>query len=171
MKRLLVIVMLFFGTITAFSQSALYEHYKNRAGLQVSTIKNYDIGGQTKVTVTMLEAADTATYNELKKEFKRMKPLNTKEHEGRADGLPFNVGKISSLKMDVTVKDKTSDTVTALSPYRKVDIQSAAPLRGDKGEYLICGSNKTLTILVFHCPNHNVYRRAMKFVLLHSIEK
>lgn len=171
MKRFLIIVMLFFGTITAFGQSALYEHYKNHSGVQVSTIKNYNIGGQTKVTVTMLEADDATTYNKLKKEFKRMKPLKTKEHDGETGGLPFDVGKISSLKMDVTVMDKTSDTVAAPYPYRKVDIQRAAPLRGDKGEYLICGSTKTLTILVFHCPNHNVYRQAMKFVLLHSIDE
>lgn len=189
MKKSILIIALGLIACQAFGQTAMYNRYKSHAGLQASVIKNYDIEKNTKVTVTMLEAADTATYNTLKRELKALKP-STMRHSaiglGKIRNLNMNVttvapsadsastessaatvfGKIRSLNMDVTPADPSANSAV---PYH-VDIQDAAPLPGDKGEYLICGSSKTLSILVFHCPDADTYRKVMRFVLLNAVK-
>lgn len=189
MKKTILIIALGLIACQAFGQTAMYNRYKSHAGLQASVIKNYDIGKNTKVTVTMLEAADSAAYSQLKSELKALKP-STKHHSvvglGRIRNVNMNVtpigssadsastenraasvfGKIRSLNMDVTPVDPSANTAATYH----VDIQDAAPLPGDKGEYLICGSSKTLSILVFHCPDADTYRKVMRFVLLNAVK-
>ena len=189
MKKSILIIALGLIACQAFGQTAMYNRYKSHAGLQASVIKNYDIGKNTQVTVTMLEAADSATYSTLKSELKALKP-SSKHHSAiglsKIRNLNMSVtpvapsadsastessaatvfGKIRSLDMDITPADPSANSAV---PYH-VDIQDAAPLPGDKGEYLICGSSKTLSILVFHCPDADTYRKVMRFVLLNTVK-
>lgn len=191
MKKSILIIALGLITCQAFGQTAMYNRYKSHAGLQASVIKNYDIGKNTKVTVTMLEAADTATYNTLKSEFKALKP-STMRHStiglGEIRNLNINMnvttvapsadsastessaasafGKNLSLNLNVAPADPSANSAV---PYH-VDIQDAAPLPGDKGEYLICSSSKTMSILVFHCPDADTYKKVMRFVLLNAVK-
>ena len=159
MKKSILIIALGLIACQAFGQTAMYNRYKSHVGLQASVIKNYDIEKNTKVTVTMLEAADTATYNTLKRELKALKP-STMRHSA------IGLGKIRNLNMNVTPADPSANSAV---PYH-VDIQDAAPLPGDKGEYLICSSSKTMSILVFHCPDADTYRKVMRFVLLNAVK-
>lgn len=171
MKRNLLIVFFCLGIIPAMGQTAMYNRYKNHARIQASVIKNYDIGDKTKITVTMLEAADSATYYELREELRSMKSLKNECQSPRIIKPIFTVGRVSSLSLDVTAVGNTNDSTSAQYPNHRIDIQAADPLPGDNGEYLICGSTKTLTMLVFHCPDHDTYQRIMKFVLINSIGK
>lgn len=189
MKKSIFIIVLGLIACQAFGQTAMYNRYKSRAGLQASVIKNYDIGKNTKVTVTMLEAADTATYSTLKSELKALKP-STMRHStiglGEIRNLNINVttvapsadsastessaasafGKNLSLNLNVAPADPSANSAV---PYH-VDIQDATPLPGDKGEYLICSSSKTMSILVFHCPDADTYKKVMRFVLLNAVK-
>lgn len=167
MKRFLFTIAFVLSILPVLSQTAIFNHYKNHPGVQASIIRNYDIGNHTKVTVTMLEATDKATYIELKKEIKSMGPVDKKGNSTDTNKTPFNIGRVNALTMNVTIVNKESDTA---SPHNQIDIQSIAPLPGDTGEYLVCGSDKTMTILIFHCPNHDTYQRIMKFVLINSIK-
>lgn len=171
MKRILFAIALVLVTLPALSQTAIFNHYKNRPGVQASVIKNYDIGSHTKVTVTMLEAADMATYNELQDEVKAMNHVDNNRQTPDVSQTPFCIRKVSSLTMNVTVVDKDPDADSPRRPHHQIDIRRIAPLPGDTGEYLVCGSDKTMTILVFHCPDNDTYQRILKFVLIHSIEK
>lgn len=171
MKRFLFTIAFVLSTLPVLCQTAIFNHYRNRPGVQASVIKNYDIGNHNKVTVTMLEAADKATYIELKEEIKSMGSVDKKGNSPDTNKTPFNIGKVNSLTMNVSVVNKESGTSSTHSPYHQVDIQSIAPFPGDVGEYLVCGSDKTMTILVFHCPDHDTYQRIMKYVLINSIRK
>lgn len=171
MKQFLFSIAFVLVALPVLSQTAMFNHYKNRSGVQVSVIRNYDIGDHTKVTVTMLEAADLATYNELRDEIKAMNHVEKNGKLPDAGNAPFAIGKVNSITMNVSVVDRAPDADSAQLPAHQIDIQRVDPLPGDAGVYLVCGSSKTMTILVFHCPDQGIYQRIMKFVLIHSIEK
>lgn len=164
MKHTLLSILLILVFSQVYGQTALYKHYRNRPGIQASDIRNYDIGNGTKVTVTMLEASDSSSFNALKRKLKAMKPSGTKPDPNIHVDVPPFLGDIKSMDMQITPTGDANGT-----PHH-VDIQSAAPLRGDSGEYLICGSDKTMSILVFHCPDSETYRKVVKFVLLSSFK-
>ena len=54
----------------ASAQTTLYKTYVGRTGINASCIENYPIGNGLKVTVTMLEASDSATFHHLTRSLK-----------------------------------------------------------------------------------------------------
>jgi hypothetical protein len=75
--------------------------------------------------------------------------------------------------MDVKI-NLEKDSASASSKQARVlhiYCRAADPLPGDKGMYLIYFSNDTMTALVFHCPNNEVYAQSVKYVLKTTVKK
>ena len=81
---------------------------------------------------------------------------------------------LSQMKnMDVKI-NLEKDSARASSKQAKIlhiYCRAADPLPGDKGMYLIYFSNDTMTALVFHCPNNEVYAQSVKYVLKTTVKK
>lgn len=153
------------------AQTAIYKAYVDKPNINASCISNYPIGDNTTVTVTMLQAADSATFKALMKSLLTLPYTNdksgkrnksSKEFKEHLEHLSSNSGDISEpsikkalghiTKMDMTV------TMTAPSSSNKCSFTSfrSDPLPGDNGLYEIFHSSGTRTILVFHCPDNEV---------------
>ena len=65
----------------ASAQTTLYKTYVGRTGIKASCIENYPIGNGLKVTVTMLEANDSASFLHLKKSLKALPYSGTKSEK------------------------------------------------------------------------------------------
>ena len=81
---------------------------------------------------------------------------------------------LSQMKnMDVKI-NLEKDSTRASSKQAKIlhiYCRAADPLPGDKGVYLIYFSEDTMTALVFHCPNDEVYAQSVKYVLKTTVKK
>ena len=81
---------------------------------------------------------------------------------------------LSQMKnMDVKI-NLEKDSTRASSKQAKIlhiYCRAADPLPGDKGVYLIYFSDDTMTALVFHCPNDEVYAQSVKYVLKTTVKK
>lgn len=81
---------------------------------------------------------------------------------------------LSQMKnMDVKI-NLEKDSAKASSKQAKIlhiYCRAADPLPGDKGVYLIYFSEDTMTALVFHCPNDEVYVQSVKYVLKTTVKK
>ena len=191
----------------ASAQTTLYKTYVGRTGIKASCIENYPIGNGLKVTVTMLEANDSASFLHLKKSLKALpysgtksektndsvdyyplkksinKPLRDYVHE--LDSTP-EFSHVSTLEgsiataflgqmknMDVKINLEKDSTKASSKQAKILHIYCRAtdPLPGDKGVYLIYFSEDTMTALVFHCPNDEVYAQSVKYVLKTTVKK
>lgn len=191
----------------ASAQTTLYKTYVGRTGIKASCIENYPIGNGLKVTVTMLEANDSASFLHLKKSLKALpysgtksektndtveyyplkksikKPIRDYVHE--LDSTPefshvctlegsIATAFISQMKnMDVKINVEKDSTKASSKQAKILHIycRAADPLPGDKGVYLIYFSEDTMTALVFHCPNDEVYAQSVKYVLKTTVKK
>ena len=124
---------------------------------------------------------DSVDYYPLKKSIN--KPLRDYVHE--LDSTP-EFSHISTLEgsiataflsqmknMDVKI-NLEKDSASASSKQAKIlhiYCRAADPLPGDKGVYLIYFSEDTMTALVFHCPNDEVYAQSVKYVLKTTVKK
>ena len=124
---------------------------------------------------------DSVDYLALKKSIN--KPLRDYVHE--LDSTPefshvstlegsIATAFLSQMKnMDVKI-NLEKDSTRASSKQAKVlhiYCRAADPLPGDKGVYLIYFSEDTMTALVFHCPNDEVYAQSVKYVLKTTVKK
>ncbi len=128
---------------------------------------------------------DTAGHCPLKKTPPRIgkKPVRDMMHE--LDSTP-EFSRVSTLEgsiataflgqmknMDVKI-NLEKDSASASSKQAKIlhiYCRAADPLPGDKGVYLIYFSDDTMTALVFHCPNDEVYAQSVKYVLKTTVKK
>ena len=191
----------------ASTQTTLYKTYLGRTGIKASCIENYPIGNGLKVTVTMLEANDSASFLHLKKSLKALPYSGTKSEKTNdsIDYYPLKKSIKKPVRDFVHVLDSTpgynhvstlegSIATAFLSQMKNMDVKinlekdstkasskqakilhiycrAADPLPGDKGVYLIYFSNDTMTALVFHCPNNEVYAQSVKYVLKTTVKK
>ncbi len=191
----------------ASAQTTLYKTYVGRTGIKASCIENYPIGNGLKVTVTMLEANDSASFLHLKKSLRALpysgaktektndtveyyplkqsikKPIRNYVHE--LDSTPefshvstlegsIATAFISQMKnMDVKINVEKDSTKASSKQAKILHIycRAADPLPGDKGVYLIYFSEDTMTALVFHCPNDEVYAQSVMYVLKTTVKK
>ena len=124
---------------------------------------------------------DTVDYYPLKKSLK--KPLRDYVHE--LDSTPefshvstlegsIATAFLSQMKnMDLKINLEKDSTKASSKQARILHIycRSADPLPGDKGVYLIYFSDDTMTALVFHCPNDEVYAQSVKYVLKTTVKR
>ena len=124
---------------------------------------------------------DSVDYYPLKKSIN--KPLRDYVHE--LDSTPefshvstlegsIATAFLSQMKnMDVK-RNLEKDSARASSKQAKIlhiQCRAADPLPGDKGIYLIFFSENTMTAMIFHCPNDEVYAQSVKYVLKTTVKK
>ena len=124
---------------------------------------------------------DSIDYYPLKKSIK--KPLRDYVHEldstpefSHATTLEGSIATafLSQMKnMDVKINLEKDSTRASLEQAKILHIQcrAADPLPGDKGIYLIFFSENTMTAMIFHCPNDEVYAQSVKYVLKTTVKK
>ena len=81
---------------------------------------------------------------------------------------------LSQMKnMDVKINLEKDSTKASSKQAKILHIycRAADPLPGDKGVYLIYFSEDTMTALVFHCPNDEVYAQSVKYVLKTTVKR
>ena len=81
---------------------------------------------------------------------------------------------LSQMKnMDVKINLEKDSTKASSKQAKILHIycRAADPLPGDKGVYLIYFSDDTMTALVFHCPNDEVYAQSVKYVLKTTVKR
>ena len=124
---------------------------------------------------------DSVDYLPLKKSIN--KPLRDYVHE--LDSTPefshvstlegsIATAFLSQMKnMDVKINLEKDSTKASSKQAKILHIycRAADPLPGDKGVYLIYFSEDTMTALVFHCPNDEVYAQSVKYVLKTTVKK
>lgn len=124
---------------------------------------------------------DSVDYYPLTKSIK--KPLRDYVHE--LDSTPefshvttlegsIATAFLSQMKnMDVKINLEKDSTKASSKQAKILHIycRAADPLPGDKGVYLIYFSEDTMTALVFHCPNDEVYAQSVKYVLKTTVKK
>ena len=191
----------------ASAQTTLYKTYVGRTGIKASCIENYPIGNGLKVTVTMLEANDSASFHHLTKSLKALpysgtksekandsvdyyplkksinKPLRDYVHE--LDSTPeFShvftlegsiatafLGQMKNMDVKINLEKDSTKASSKQAKILHIYCRAADPLPGDKGVYLIYFSEDTMTALVFHCPNDEVYAQSVKYVLKTTVKK
>ena len=195
----------------ASAQTTLYKTYVGRTGIKASCIENYPIGNGLKVTVTMLEANDSASFHHLTKSLRALpysgansvktndsvdshplkktpprigkKPVRDMMHE--LDSTPeFShvttlegsiatafLGQMKNMDVKINLEKDSASASSKRARVLHIYCRAADPLPGDKGMYLIYFSNDTMTALVFHCPNNEVYAQSVKYVLKTTVKK
>ena len=81
---------------------------------------------------------------------------------------------LSQMKNMAVKINLEKDSTKASSKQAKIlhiYCRAADPLPGDKGVYLIYFSEDTMTALVFHCPNDEVYAQSVKYVLKTTVKR
>ena len=195
----------------ASAQTTLYKTYVGRTGIKASCIENYPIGNGLKVTVTMLEANDSASFHHLTKSLKALpysgansvktndsvdshplkknpprignKPIRDLVHE--LDSTPeFShvttlegsiatafLGQMKNMDVKINLEKDSASASSKRARVLHIYCRAADPLPGDKGMYLIYFSNDTMTALVFHCPNNEVYAQSVRYMLKTTVKK
>lgn len=128
---------------------------------------------------------DTVEYYPLKKSLPRIgnKPIrdfvyeldSTPEfsHVTTLEGSRATAFLSQMKNMDLKINLEKDSTKASSKQARILHIycRAADPLPGDKGVYLIYFSEDTMTALVFHCPNDEVYAQSVKYVLKTTVKK
>ena len=210
-KLILTAMLIMLCCSKPLAQTTLYKTYLGRTGINAACIEDFPIGNGHKVTITMLEANDSSSFNRLKKSLKALpysepkavktidtaghcslkktpprigkKPVRDMMHEldstpefSRVSTLEGSIATafLSQMKnMDMKI-NLEKDSASASSKQAKilhVYCRAADPLPGDKGVYLIYFSDDTMTALVFHCPNDEVYAQSVRYVLKTILRK
>lgn len=183
--KFILLILACLTAIHAQSQTALYKTFAQRSGIEASCIEGLPVADGTKVTVTMLEAADTITFHHMMNALKALPTVTRKEKNSSLDAFARNLdslgcsktanitesmlsilfSNIKSANINITpVADKNGKTYVH-PKTTNMQFMARAPLPGDNGVYLIYHSDFTRTVLVFHCPNDEVYAQTILYVL------
>ncbi len=133
----------------------------------------------------MEKTNDTVEYYPLKKSLPRIgnKPIRDLVHE--LDSTPeFShvitlegsiatafLGQMKNMDVKINLEKDSASASSKQARVLHIYCRAADPLPGDKGMYLIYFSNDTMTALVFHCPNNEVYAQSVKYVLKTTVKK
>ncbi|MBR3434663.1 MAG: hypothetical protein IKG88_02110 [Bacteroidales bacterium] len=128
---------------------------------------------------------DTVEYYPLKKSLPRIgnKPIRDLVHE--LDSTPeFShvttlegsiatafLGQMKNMDVKINLERDSTKASSKQAKILHIYCRAADPLPGDKGVYLIYFSEDTMTALVFHCPNDEVYAQSVKYVLKTTVKK
>ena len=81
------------------------------------------------------------------------------------------LGQMKNMDVKINLEKDSASASSKQARVLHIYCRAADPLPGDKGVYLIYFSNDTMTALVFHCPNNEVYAQSVKYVLKTTVKK
>ena len=81
------------------------------------------------------------------------------------------LGQMKNMDVKINLEKDSASASSKQARVLHIYCRAADPLPGDKGVYLIYFSNDTMTALVFHCPNDEVYAQSVKYVLKTTVKK
>ena len=81
------------------------------------------------------------------------------------------LGQMKNMDVKINLEKDSASASSKQARVLHIYCRAADPLPGDKGMYLIYFSNDTMTALVFHCPNDEVYAQSVKYVLKTTVKK
>lgn len=176
MKYTLPLLFLLLSGTLLCAQTALYKAYLGKPNVNAVCIPNYPIGDHKTIPVTMLQADDTATFNNLIKSLKALpytKDKTGKRNQTLDEFRQFDTqqskGTSASDKMtmDWLIGNVSRVNATMSLGSHKISFTSfnADALPGDKGFYLIYCSSATLTVLVFHCIDRDDASEVLMYII------
>ena len=183
--KFILLILACLTAIHAQSQTALYKTFAQRSGIEASCIEGLPVADCTKVTVTMLEAADTITFHHMMNALRALPTVTKKNNNSSLDAFARNLDSLGCSKTatltesmlsilfsnietaNINITPVTDKDGKAYDHPKTTNMQFMArtPLPGDNGVYLIYHSDSTRTVLVFHCPNNEVYAQTILYVL------
>lgn len=166
-------------------QTAIYKAFAQRSGIEASCIEGLPVTDGTKVTVTMLEADDDIAFRHMMNALKALPTTDKKKKNTGLDAFAHNLDSLGCSKTatitesmlsilfsniesaNINITPVTDKDGKAYDHPKTTNMQFMArtPLPGDNGVYLIYHSDSTRTVLVFHCPNNEVYAQTILYVL------
>lgn len=167
------------------AQTAIYKAFSQRTNIEASCIEGLPITDGMKVTVTMLEADDDIAFRHMMNALKALPTTDKKKKNTGLDAFARNLDSLGCSKSttitesmlsylfsniesaNINITPVTDKDGKAYDHPQTTNIQFMArtPLPGDNGVYLIYHSDSTRTVLVFHCPNNEVYAQTILYVL------
>ena len=81
------------------------------------------------------------------------------------------LSKMKNMDVKINLENDSTKASSKQAKILHIYCRAADPLPGDKGVYLIYFSEDTMTALVFHCPNDEVYAQSVKYVLKTTVKK
>lgn len=81
------------------------------------------------------------------------------------------LGQMKNMDVKINLEKDSTKASSKQAKILHIYCRAADPLPGDKGVYLIYFSDDTMTALVFHCPNDEVYAQSVKYVLKTTVKK
>lgn len=167
------------------AQTAIYKAFSQRTNIEASCIEGLPITDGMKVTVTMLEADDDIVFRHMMNALKALPTTDKKKKNTGLDAFARNLDSLGCSKSttitesmlsylfsniesaNINITPVTDKDGKAYDHPKTTNMQFIArtPLPGDNGVYLIYHSDSTRTVLVFHCPNNEVYAQTILYVL------
>lgn len=167
------------------AQTAIYKAFSQRTNIEASCIEGLPITDGMKVTVTMLEADDDIAFRHMMNALKALPTTDKKKKNTGLDAFARNLDSLGCSKSttitesmllylfsniesaNINITPVTDKDGKAYDHPKTTNMQFMArtPLPGDNGVYLIYHSDSTRTVLVFHCPNNEVYAQTILYVL------
>ena len=167
------------------AQTAIYKAFSQRTNTEASCIEGLPITDGMKVTVTMLEADDDIAFRHMMNALKALPTTDKKKKNTGLDAFARNLDSLGCSKSttitesmlsylfsniesaNINITPVTDKDGKAYDHPKTTNMQFMArtPLPGDNGVYLIYHSDSTRTVLVFHCPNNEVYAQTILYVL------
>lgn len=176
-KYLFAFIMLAFSLshTTIQAQTALYMSYVKQPGIDALCVTGYPIGNGQKVTVTILESGDSATCARIIKELKALpKAKNKASKEEKIKFPSTDTGCYDAIKLVPYLELTELNVREATASENRTSVQfsvfSRQAIRGDKGTYLVWISATTQAVLVFHCPNDEVYHQVIRYIINREVK-
>lgn len=178
MKKIFFAILLLVST-QLVAQTALYKAYLGKKGINACCIPNYSIGDKTTVTVTILQADDSATFKILMKSLKAMPYSKDKSGKRNKSANEFKqqlqrmaAGEENSeldvlrhlMSLDVNIETAITKSEFSKNKWSFTSFRADA-LQGDMGFYEVFHSTGTLTVLVFHCPDEDTAVKVLYHLL------
>ena len=178
MKKVLFAILLLVST-QLVAQTALYKAYLGKKGINACCIPNYPIGDKMSVTVTILQADDSATFKTLMKSLKAMPYSKDKSGKRNKSANEFKqqlqrmaAGEENSeldvlrhlMSLDVNIETVITKSEFSKNKWSFTSFRADA-LQGDMGFYEVFHSTGTLTVLVFHCPDEDTAVKVLHHLL------
>ena len=176
MKKMIALLVVLGVAACCQAQTALYKHFMNRNDMMPICIEDFPLNDTQKVDITMLMITDSASLQRVLNELHQMPRTKTGNSykfntENAVLEKACNNGDTAYIlpsrnDMDQISKELVVDQLVVttnskhLFSFFKIDA-----LPGDTGCYLVYHSKEKLAILIYHCPDMEIYQQVIRYTI------